>query len=87
MDCIVSIYYKDSGFDLEPCDFHRKKRHTDSNEKELEYKVEIVVEEPISATTTPDNAILTPTDTNIINKSGAAISFATVGIYLSLFVV
>ena len=54
MDCIVSVHYKDSGFELDQCDVHRKKRHVDEHEKELEYKVELIVEEPSeSAAVTP----------------------------------
>ena len=44
MDCIVSVHYKDSEFELEPCDIHRRKRHAGDHEKELEYKVEMLVE-------------------------------------------
>ena len=46
MDCIVSVHYKDSDFELDQCDVHRKKRHVGEHEKELEYKVELIVEEP-----------------------------------------
>ena len=45
MNCIVSIHYADSNFELDQCDVHRKKRHYDENEKELEYKVEYKVVE------------------------------------------
>ena len=54
MDCIVSVHYKDSAFELEPCDVHRRKRHVGDHEKELGYKVEMLVEsstEMIFATT------------------------------------
>ena len=44
MNCIVSIHYSDSNFELDQCDVHRKKRHSDEHEKELEYKVELFVE-------------------------------------------
>ena len=46
MDCIVSIHYKDSGFELDECDVHRKKRHIGEHEQKLEYKVKFIVEEP-----------------------------------------
>ena len=46
MDCIVSVYYKDFEFELDQCDVHRKKRHVGEHGKELEYKVELIVEEP-----------------------------------------
>ena len=46
MDCIVSVQYKDSDFELDQCDVHRKKRHAGEHEKELEYKLELIVEEP-----------------------------------------
>ena len=46
MDCVVSVHYKDSDFELDQCDVHRKKRHAGEHEKELEYKVELIVEEP-----------------------------------------
>ena len=45
MNCIVSIHYADSNFELDQCDVHRKKRHYDEDEKELEYKVEYKVVE------------------------------------------
>ena len=57
MDCIVSIHYKNSGFELEECDVHRKKRHAGDHEKELEYKVDLLVEEPITTTTTADSKV------------------------------
>ena len=44
MNCIVSIHYSDSNFELDQCDIHRKKRHSDEHEKELEYKIELFVE-------------------------------------------
>lgn len=46
MDCIVSVHYKDSDFQLDQCDVHRKKRHVGEHEKELEYKIELNIEEP-----------------------------------------
>ena len=46
MDCIVSVHYRDSDFELDQCDIHRKKRQSaDNNEKELEYKIELVVKD------------------------------------------
>ena len=46
MDCTVSVHYRDSDFELEQCDIHRRKRQADGdNEKELEYKIELVVKE------------------------------------------
>ena len=52
MDCIVSVHYKESDFELGRCDVHRGKRHADET-KELEYKIEIQVEE-LSVTEFPD---------------------------------
>ena len=73
MDCIVSVHYKDSGFELEQCDVHRRKRHADDREKELEYKVELLVEEPnMSTKTTPDG-------------NSAEMHFVTVGLFLWAF--
>ena len=46
MDCIVLVHYKDSDFKLDQCDVHRKKRHVGEHEKELEYKIELNIEEP-----------------------------------------
>ena len=44
MDCNVSVHYKDSDFELDQCDAHRKKRHSSSeHEKELEYKLTYTV--------------------------------------------
>ena len=75
MDCIVSVHYKDSGFELEQCDVHRRKRDADDREKELEYKVELLVEEPkMSTTTTPDG-------------NSAEMRFVTVGLFLWTFAV
>ena len=46
MDCIVSVHYRDSDFELDQCDIHRRKRQAaGDNEKELEYKIELVVKE------------------------------------------
>jgi len=50
MNCIVSIHYSDSNFELDQCDVHRKKRHTGEPEKELEYKVELLVENSATVT-------------------------------------
>ena len=52
MDCIVSVHYKESDFELGRCDVHRGKRHADET-KELEYKIEIQIEE-LSVTKFPD---------------------------------
>ena len=44
MDCIVSVHYRDSDFELDQCDIHRRKRQAAyDNEKELEYKIELTV--------------------------------------------
>ena len=51
VDCIVSVHYKESDFELGRCDVHRGKRHADET-KELEYKIKIQVEEP--SVTVPD---------------------------------
>ena len=46
MDCIVSVHYRDSDFELDQCDIHRRKRQAaGDNEKELKYKIELVVKE------------------------------------------
>ena len=46
MDCIVSVHYRDSDFELDQCDIHRRKRQAaGDNEKELEYKIELVVKD------------------------------------------
>ena len=73
MDCIVSVHYKDSGFELEQCDVHRRKRDADDREKELEYKVELLVEEPNMSTTIP------------ANDNSAEIRCITVGLFLWAF--
>ena len=50
MDCIVSVHYSGSDFELDQCDVHRKKRHADEHEKELEYKIEFFVENGFKVT-------------------------------------
>ena len=46
IDCIVSVHYRDSDFELDQCDIHRRKRQlADENEKELEYKIELILKE------------------------------------------
>ena len=76
MDCIVSVHYKESDFELGRCDVHRGKRHADET-KELEYKIEIQVEER-SVTEVPDettqalsteSATTQPSTTKSLDKS------------------
>ena len=85
MDCIVSIHYKDSGFELEQCDFHRRKRHAGDHEKELGYKIELLVEEPITTTTasqTIDDTMMTPGDKNMNGGSAEILTCSTIGLLL-----
>ena len=45
INCIVSVHYKDSGFQLDPCSTHRKKRNDNIDEKNFEYRIELNLKE------------------------------------------
>lgn len=43
---MVSVHYIDSGFQLDSCGIHRKKRSDSLDEKHLEYRIEFDVNSP-----------------------------------------
>ena len=75
MDCIVSVHYKESDFELGRCDVHRGKRHVDET-KDLEYKITIEVEEP-SVTDFPDETTQALSTQSPTTRSSTLQSYST----------